>query len=157
MANEARWTAPSVQTILADNTALASRADGFFNIAQVSAADVVIDNSTALHLFIDIELELGAAAWPVGGWFDLWLIEALDGVNYDSGSATVLPGAAPDAVLLTHGNSAALTSQAIQLSVPRIVIPPARFKLLWRNRSGAATAATGNALRYRSYSMNLNG
>jgi hypothetical protein len=157
MANETRYTSPTAQILLADNTALASRANGYFSIAQVSAADVVIDNSTTLHLFMNLELELGAAAWAAGGWFDFWIVEALDGTNYDTGSTTILPGAGPNGVVGTHGNASALSSQAIQISIPRIDIPPAKFKVLWRNQSGVSTAATANALRYSLYSLNQNG
>lgn len=158
MANESRYTTPGAQVSLADNTALASRANAYFAVAQVSAADVVIDNSTDKHLFMQLELELGAAAWAVGGFFAFYLLEALDGTNYDTGSATILPAA--DNLLCTigtHGNATALSSQAIQISRSLIRIPPAKFKLLWENRSGVTTAASGNALRYSLFSLNLNG
>jgi hypothetical protein len=158
MANESRYTTPTAQTSVADNTALASRANGYYAPAQVSSADVVIDNSTTLHLFMDLELELGAAAWAVGGFFEIYLVEALDGTTYDTGSTTVLPAADNlVAAIGTHGNASALSSQAIQISRNLIVIPPAKFKLLWRNQSGVTTAATGNAMRYRLHSLNLNG
>ena len=157
MANLTKWTAPSSQVTLADNTALASRADGYFAVAQESAADVVIDNTSGLHLFMDLELELGAAAWPVGGWFDFWLLPALDGTNYPTGSTTILPANERAATMGTHGNTSALSSTAIQLAVTGVFIPPALCKVLWRNRSGVTTAASGNALRYRLYSLNQNG
>jgi hypothetical protein len=44
---------------LADNTAMASRALSYYAVAQVSAADVVIDNATNLDQYLAVEVVLG--------------------------------------------------------------------------------------------------
>lgn len=158
MADLTKWTGLGSAIALMDNSAMAARADGYFAPCQSGGADVVIDNSTGLNLYLALDVKLGSAAWPVGGWIEFMLVEALDGTTYDSGSTTVLPG--PDnlvATLSTHGNTAALSAQAIQISRAGILIPPARFKLLWRSRAGVTTAATGNSATAYTYSLNQNG
>jgi hypothetical protein len=156
MANLLKWNAYATGVALADNTAMASRADGYFNIAQVTAADVVIDNSTNLNMLMDIQILLGSAVWVASGWLELYTLLSTDGgTTYDSGSSTFLPG--PQFMEPPIQISPGAVTQAVSLTARGIILRPGKTKILWRTKAGVTTASTGNSMTYYVYTPNLNG
>lgn len=158
MANIAAWQAPESYSAanLADNTFLASRADGYYNVCQVGGADVVIDNETDKKLFMAVGSIWGSATWTTTGWFELYLLPAIDTAPaYASGSSSYLPvpgGRWGSMQLSTDTGAAARTPPPI---IARI--PPIKFKVLWRWKAGVTSASSGNGLAYRRFGVDLNG
>jgi hypothetical protein len=80
----------------------------------------------------------------------IWLLSCVDGVNYEDGTAGtpgIIPARQPDAVI-----------QLRSVNGPQIVnfreinLPPGTFKILLKNNTQAALAASGNSLSYNMYS-----
>jgi hypothetical protein len=150
-----KWTAYNTVVNLGDNTCLAARVDGYYNICQVAAADVVIDNGTNLNMMMDVLINLGAATWTTTGWLELYLLLATDGINYDSGSSTYLPSSGN--LVASLQISTDTTSAAKQLTARGIILPPGKAKMLFRTKAGVTLASSGNSMGYYTYTPNLNG
>lgn len=118
-----------------------------------------INNESNLCTFIDLELylaslDLSAQSNPT---VVIYLIESIDGgTHFDtaedgvSAEADVPP---VDKILCQFGlrvDTAAEEKHAIKSILP---IPPGRFKLLLRNKTGVAFAAANNTLYYRTYNL----
>ena len=155
MANLLRWEAPSTYSggNLADATAMASRATGYYSPAQVSAADVVIDNAANKHKYLTIEASLASIAFVLTDYMNFYLLYAYDGTNYESGSTTLLPTA--DHLWRRTGFGAAATS-ARRFGVTGLILPY-KFKVLWETKIAATLAGSGSTLSYQTFGDNLNG
>ena len=144
-----KWIAGSVSgTSLADNTAMASRAAAYYNICQVSAADVVIDNATNLDQYMAVEIVLGSWTPTVTDSIELYVLYTRDGTNYDSGSSSFLP---PGNKLWRATLLSTDTSAAAKRFVLWGAILPMKFKVLWRWRGTNSTAASGNSMTVNTY------
>lgn len=156
MSNIGKWIASQAYSSgnLADNTALASRSTGYYNICQVSAADVVIDNATNLDLFLTVTIELGSWTPTVNDYIELYRLYAPDGTNYETGSSSYLPTA--DKLwaysALSTGTSAA--AKRIVLTRP---LMPFKTKLLWRWGGTNNTASSSNLMTWQTHNLDLNG
>lgn len=139
---------------LADNTALASRANGYYNICQVSAADVVIDNATNKDLFLTVTAEFGSWTPTVNDYFELYALYAPDGSNYESGSSSYLPTATH---LWGYAGLSTGTSAAAKRVIIRRPILPFKLKLLWRWMGTNNTASSSNLMTWQTHNLDLNG
>jgi hypothetical protein len=133
---------------LADNTAMASRANGYYAIAQVSAADVVIDNAANRDLFLAITINLGSWTPTVTDYIELYLLYAADGTNYETGSTTYLPPA--DSLWGFRDLSTNTTAAAKRVTLWR-PIRPFRTKVLWRWMGTNNTAASANSMSWQTF------
>jgi len=157
MANIAKWIAGAQAFSsgnLADNTAMASRALGYFNICQVAAADVVIDNATNLDQFLAVTISLGSWTPTITDWLELYTCYAPDGTNYETGSSTYLPE--PDRIWQAKELSTNTTAGAKLFTVIG-EIRPFKFKLVWRWQATNSTAASANLMTWQTFNTNLNG
>ena len=149
MGNVAKWNAPSapVTVFAAELNALANN--------TVSAASAAIANQTNLDMYVDIELVLAALSPTTGAYVAIYLVEAIDGVNYPVPSSADLRQQT-DARLCTFVLSTT-ASTAQRLVTRQVVIPPGTFKLYLDNQSGAVFGGTLNTLKLLPYNVNLNG
>lgn len=157
MANVAQWVAGDQAYSsgnLADNTAMASRTNGYYNIAQVSASDVVIDNAANLDQFLAVTINLGSWTPTVNDYMELYLLYAADGTNYESGSSSYLPEA--DRIWISKSLSTDTTAAAKRFTVWR-PIRPFKTKVLWRWMGTNSTAASSNSMTWQTFNINLNG
>jgi len=149
MGNVAKWNAPAavVPVFAIELNALANN--------TVSAASAAIANQTNLDMYVDIELVLAALSPTTGAYVAIYLVEAIDGVNYPAPSSADIRQQT-DALLCTFVLSTT-ASTAQRLVKRQIVIPPGTFKLYLDNQSGAAFGGTLNTLKLLPYNVNLNG
>lgn len=133
-----KWAASeSITTAL--STGLNSLSDG-----SLSALSSAIDNSADLYQYMAVELSL-ASINPSGTPFvEVYLFKSIDGTTYEDGSAT-LSQCLIVALPVTTGSSAKESYAA------NILIPPFKFKLAVRNRTGVAFGASGSTLSYGRY------
>jgi hypothetical protein len=133
-----KWEAGSISTAM--STVLNSIAD------EANAISSEIDNTASVYLFNDVELYTAALAYATpasGAVVELYLVEALDGTNYEDGNASIDP---PAANLVGVFNIRA--SNAAQRHVLRqIPIPPTKYKYVVINKTGVTLAASGNTLK----------
>jgi hypothetical protein len=117
----------------------------------------VIDNETNKHTFMDLELmlaslDLSAQSNPA---VTVYIIESIDGgTDYDTATDAVSADASmppADKVLCSIGVRPGTGAEAKVANRTMILIPPSKFKLLIRNKTGVAFAASGNTLSYRTY------
>lgn len=154
MANVSKWIAGQTNATLADNTALASRANGYYNICQVSAADVVIDNATNKDLYLGVWIQLGSWTPAVTDYLELYTVYSGDGTNYESGSSSYLPTS--DRLWKTVQLSTDTTAGAKKaLAFGEIL--PLKTKILWRWKATNNTAASSNTFEWFTTNINLNG
>ena len=128
--------------VTALSTSLNALAD---NDTEISAA---IDNTSNLHLFMDVEIYLPAVNLTAvdNPAIYIYIITSLDGTNYEDGSNAIVPPQSPTRI------AALREVNANQRRVVRgIAIPPALFKILVENQTGAALAGTLNTVKYRTY------
>jgi hypothetical protein len=130
-------------------------AAGLKNIATTAGAisASAIDN-TAGDQWADLELLIDlATAASAGGYVSIWWIMALDGSNYESGSATVFPARSPDVIIPVRST----TDDSQVVTVTRVPFPQGLFKVVFQNNTGQTTTNTDSLtqLSYRSYNDNL--
>ncbi len=154
MANDLKWEAATVALTSYLTTTLNSLAD---DTTDLGAA---IDNETNLCTFLDLELTL--ASYDISAQTNpsvtIFLLESVDGgTDFDTGTDAVSAAASipPDdkivAIFGLRPGTGAEAKTAVKSMIP---IPPGQFKLMVRNTSGVAFAASANILAYRTYNLN---
>lgn len=147
------WKAPSSLTAYLTTT-LNSLADDTTDLGTT-----VIDNQTTRHTFMDLELmlaslNLSAQADPA---VVVYIIESIDGgTDYDTASDAVSADAScppADKILTIIGVRPGTGAEAKVAVKSMIPIPPSKFKLMVRNKTGVAFAAATNLLSYRTYTI----
>ena len=149
MANVGKWNTPTAAASLltTELNALGS--------ATASSASADYDNSTNLNMFGDFELVLAALSPAANGYCTLYILEAVDGSNYPSGTGSVLRNQ-PSQILCTFPLDTT-SSTAQRIVVRNVPLPPAHFKVVLDNQSGVQLGATGNTVKVLAYNTNLNG
>ena len=110
-----------------------------------------ISNGTNRSLFCDWEFVLASVdlSSQTNPAIYLYLLKRVDGANYEDGSDSVDPAKPPVKIIsLREFNGA----QRVITEVP-MIIPPGDFKVLLKNKGGAAFAASGNTLKYNIHSL----
>jgi hypothetical protein len=149
------WEAPTVALTSYLTTTLNALAN---NVIDVGAA---INNETNLCTFMDLEvtlasLDLSAQNNPS---ITIYMFESVDGgTDFDTNedgvsAATDIPTA--DKIIAIMGLRVDTVAEAKTAVKSMIPIPPGRFKLGFRNTTGATLGATGNILSYRTYNLNI--
>lgn len=112
-----------------------------------TAASSAVDNTSALDLFVDLELVLAAqgSARSSGAIVSVFMVHALDGTNYDDVNETT-------AELVAVFPLDAATS-ARRRTVRDVPVPPGLFKFFARNGTGQTLAASANTVKYRFHSV----
>ena len=107
-------------------------------------AGTEINNSVNLDKYGWLELDVTFGSAPsADGYVAIYMVTALDGTNYATGSSTAPPG--PDTWVLNIPVNAVNTAQIKQ--VGPIALPPAKLKFLLENKSGRAFPASGSVLK----------
>ena len=125
------------------------------NIATTAGAITAsgIDNTEGhQYAYIELLIDLATAA-SAGGYVELWFIKAIDGSNYESGSATVFPARSPDVVIPVRST----TDDSQVVTVGPVVWPQGLFKTVFRNSTGQTTTNTDSLTQvyYRAFNDNL--
>ena len=108
-----------------------------------SAAGAEIDNSASKDMYGQLELQVTFGTAPTaGGFVEIYMVNALDGTNYEDGSNTVDPGAHK---LVDRIPVRAVTT-AQRLNGRLIPLEPAKTRFLLLNGSGQAFPASGSTL-----------
>lgn len=108
-----------------------------------------IDNTSNHFMYMDIELSATFGTNPVaGGYFAIYCILALDGTNYaDGADGSVVP---PSTSWICNIPLRAVTT-AQKVSIPRLLMPNSKFKLVVENKSGQTVSTNTLQLYYRGY------
>lgn len=129
----------SVTTLL--STGLNSLTNGS---RAVSGAD---NNDTDLALYGDFECNFGSAAFGSGAFVSLYILESVDGTNYEDGDASTTPASSALLCNIMFRNATAAQIHAVR----GIPLPPTKFKILLINNTGVTLASSGNTLKMQKY------
>lgn len=143
------WTALGTTTTVINGADVAPTLKGLANNANKLGTEFDNSDAAARAYYADMELLCrGASAFTAGTSVKVWLIESLDGTNYEDGDDSVTPARPPDGYFFLR---AVATAQRIALR--GMVLPPTKFKPLIRNEGGQAFTGTDaeNVLRIRTY------
>jgi hypothetical protein len=134
-------------------SALTTELNSLANAAN-SAASSLIDNTTNRDQFMDLELVLGVAgsARSAGGSVEVFMVVRLDGTNTSDVNEV---SAQRIAVFPTQASTAAQRIVRGNNPLQRIRISPVHFALFARNSTGQALNASGNTLKYRTYTLEV--
>ena len=142
------WTPYDTQVsyLTTDLNALANNANVLG--AAIDFAAVGVDRKQ----YMDVELYLAQADWSAQTSLAvyLWLLSRTDGTNFEDGAAGTDPARIPDAIIAIRAANAAQ-----RLFARFILTTPDQGKILVGNRTGANFAATGNTLKYYTYSESV--
>ena len=150
MATNFLWSGAGAYSLPVGNwlsTELNALAAGSGNVLSVLGG---VFQNTGSWLYADVEFVAGGSYTPTAGaYLEVWLLRSLDGgANYEDGSAVIAPGRLADFTISPRAGTT-ITPRA---GISRIDLPPAFYKPLLRNQSGAPLPATGNLIRFSGYS-----
>jgi hypothetical protein len=118
-----------------------------------SAASAAIDNSTNLDLFGDFVLDVTYGTNPTAGsTVDLYIIPSIDATNYSDYTSGATPFAPKEMLVKSWELKVAITAQKL---IVRDVPLPKKFKVAVINNAGQAMAASGNTVKFETYSMTV--
>lgn len=120
-----------------------------------SSASSAISNDTNLDVYVDIEVNLASLSPSSGAYVTLYILESVDGTNYPGQSGADLRLTPSQALAVIPVGTTAATAQRVV--VRQVVIPPAKFKIILDNQTGATLNAAGNTVKFLPYNANLNG
>jgi hypothetical protein len=114
---------------------------------SATAASAAIDNTSALDLFVDLELVVATqgSARSAGATVSVYMVTSLDGTNYDD----VLAGVTE--LVAVFPLDAATTAR--RRTVRDVPCGPNKFKFFAVNNTGQALASSGNTVSYRFHSI----
>lgn len=115
--------------------------------AGTSVASAALDNSTNLDLFADLTFTIATqgSARSAGANVAVYMVQALDGTNYDDVNAGT-----SELVAVFSFDAATTARQSTRRDIP---IPPGLYKFFVVNNTGQAFAASGNILEHRMHSI----
>jgi hypothetical protein len=136
-----KWSTPTAATTYL-STELNALADSGNKLGAA------IDLTATLEQYLDLDIFLSTFTPVANGYINIYLLASVDGTNYPDGADGTDPS--PDYIVASAGvlSGASVTRR---VWIPRIIIPPFPFKLLFENKTGAALAATLNTVKYREY------
>ena len=114
---------------------------------SATAASTAIDNTSALDLFMDVELVVATqgSARSAGATISVYQANSLDGTNYDDASTSTAE------LIAVFPLDAATTAR--RRTVRDVPCGPNKFKLFALNSTGQALASSGNTVSVRFHSI----
>jgi len=108
-----------------------------------------IDNSVDLCVFDDVEISVASvvSAFDAGSVVELFMIEAVDDINFADGDSTLDP-ASKTLVGVLRLRSETVAQRHVVRSVK---LPPTKFKYLIQQKTGQTWASSGNTLKRLPY------
>lgn len=120
-------------------------------------SDLQIDNSSALDIFADVGIQFGSITWAAPNFIGVYLYPLnQDASTYGDGRFGSSAAGPPTANYWVGNIGAPTGAAAAEGTLSRIIIPPAKFKLVLYNQAGATLAgAGGNSCYYRTYNRQI--
>lgn len=119
-------------------------------------SDLQIDNSSALDIFCDVSFAGGSITTVSPAYIGIFLYPLLsDGATYGDGRFGTSAAGPPPGNYAVGQMAFPVGTQALSGAVRGIVMPPGKFKFVLYNQAGAALAASGNTLTYRTYNFSI--
>lgn len=130
-------------------TVMSTDLNSMANNSNVLSAAPTMQSGDVGHRWGEWELYIAsaAAALSANTAFVAWILQPLDGTNYEDGGTSVTPARAPDLIFPVRAVS---TAQRLYCNSQ---MPTGAFKVLLRNDgTGQTIASSANTLKVRTYS-----
>jgi hypothetical protein len=134
----ATWTDRSASTGGTVSTELNALANGAF-----SAVSAIYDNGTNLDEWASFVIDLASLTPTAGAYLQIFLVDSLDGTNYEDAPSTTNPGI--QKLVATVSLNAAVGTKR-EITAP-FRLPPGKMKWVVKNAAGVALGATGNTCK----------
>ena len=111
-----------------------------------------IDNTTDKYIYADLEIVLGSAAFTgADSVIEAYIVPSIDGTNYPdwTGNVTTEEQENEQYHVATVKTSGATAAQ--RMADRKIELPNGKYKWGFRNKTGVATAASGNTAMWRPW------
>ena len=123
--------------------------------AGISGLSAEVDNTSGNQYGEFVLLWNPVSTPAAGGYISVWLIEAVDGANYETLLGATLIPQKPATLIFPIGSEAA-SGHAAQRIVMRATLPPCKFKVVVQNNTSVANANTTSASLLDMYAYNDN-
>lgn len=134
------WLAASFNLL---TTELNTLANGAYAISTVAGSSGVLDNGSNKYPNCHVEFLAGGNYTPLAnGYIPIWLLESLDGTNYDDGSASIVPARRPDITISVRAG----TTITPRGQAKGLLMPQGLYKVLAANMTGATFPSSGNVI-----------
>ena len=107
-----------------------------------SAAGTAIDNTSNLDQYAAAEVNLASLNPTTGAFLTLYLVQSLDGTNYEDAPSSTQPGYHQQVAVIPLATGSATK----RVSTPIFKIPTGKFKFVLRNDSNVSLGASGNTV-----------
>lgn len=138
MPNAILWQSSPTSRSTGLTTELNSLANG-----SASAVGSAFDNTTNSDQYAAADIVLASLNPTAGAYLALFLVQSLDGTNYEDPATT---STNPGYHQLVATVSVTTGSAAKRIMTPVFRIPPGKWKLVLKNATGVALAASGNTV-----------
>lgn len=148
MASKIKWSTPNSAATCLNNDATSPTLKALANDGLVLGVE--IDNAANKEQLGDFEFLIRCAVAPSGApYVEAFIVEAVDGTNYEDGDGSIRPARPASFVVPVRAVS---TQQRI--AIAGIPLAPAKFKVLVVNKTGQTLTNTNgeNGLTVRTYS-----
>jgi hypothetical protein len=113
-----------------------------------------IDNTTDLYVMADVRIDLASAAFTgTDSILEAYVVPTIDGTTYPTWTGNVTTDQQENNKFFVDSATTTGTTAAQDMAIQRIVIPPGKYKVGFRNNAGVSLAASGNNayLRFHSF------
>lgn len=112
-----------------------------------------IDNTTNLYVMADFFFELASAAFTgTDSVVELYIVPSVDGTLYPNWTGNVTTAEQENYQYFAGSAVTSGATEAQNIAIRDVKLPPGKFKVGVRNTAGVALAASGNTLEYRPHS-----
>lgn len=113
-----------------------------------------IDNTTNKYVMADFFFELASAAFTgTDSIVELYILPSVDGTKYPNWTGNVTTDEQENSPYFVGAVTTSGATEAQDLVLRNVVLPPGLFKVGVRNKSGVSFAASSNTLEYRPHSF----
>lgn len=107
-----------------------------------SAVGSPVDNTSNLDQYGAVEVNLASLNPTTGAFLTLFLVQSVDGTNYEDAPSSTQPGYHQQIAVLPLATGSATK----RVSSPIFKIPPGKFKFVLRNDANVALGSSGNTV-----------
>lgn len=112
------------------------------------------DNSSALHMFADVEVVLASAAFTgADSGIEVYLVPSLDGTNYPTWTGNVTSDEQENNIFYVGFVPTTGTTAAQRALLRDVELPNGKYKWGFRSRANVTLAGSGNSASFRPHSV----
>ena len=143
--NVVQWTSSGTYTTVISSGQLSGLTTG---TGVVSTASISNNKDQYAHF----ELQVTATgAFATGDRFDVYFLVAVDGTNFEDGSASITPARAPDLIIPVR----AVTNTSQRINMKHTPLPQGTFNTLIINQASDPISTGSSVLSYFPYNEQI--